>query len=62
MLGNVWEWCWDLYDPAVYGDYRVSNSGIWADDERGCLATSRWRSRPAFGVKDLGFRITQSIR
>ncbi len=22
-LGNVWEWCWDLLDPARYGDYRV---------------------------------------
>lgn len=20
MLGNAWEWCWDIYDAKVYGD------------------------------------------
>ncbi|KZK80445.1 Serine/threonine-protein kinase pkn1 [Pseudovibrio sp. Ad13] len=62
MLGNVWEWCWDLYDPAVYGEYRVFKGGGWADDERGCLVTNRRRSHPTFRVEDLGFRVARSIK
>jgi formylglycine-generating enzyme required for sulfatase activity len=23
MLGNTWEWCWDLYDEKTYGQYRI---------------------------------------
>lgn len=60
MLGNVWEWCTDLYDPQVYGDYRVFRGGGWADHERGCLAANRRRSHPTFAIDDLGFRIARS--
>ena len=60
MLGNVWEWCADLYDPEVYGDYRVFRGGGWTDKERGCLAANRRRSHPTFAIDDLGFRIARS--
>ncbi|MDH6670096.1 formylglycine-generating enzyme required for sulfatase activity [Paenibacillus sp. LBL] len=61
MLGNVWEWCWDLYDPEVYGPYRVFRGGSWAEEARGCGATCRRRSHPTFRIEDLGFRLARSI-
>ncbi len=60
MLGNVWEWCWDIYDEKEYGSYRVIRGGGWNDPERGCLATNRRRSHPSFKIDDLGFRIASS--
>ena len=60
MLGNVWEWCWDLYDEKVYGTYRVFRGGSWAEVARGCGATCRRRSHPTFSIEDLGFRIAKS--
>ncbi len=60
MLGNVWEWCWDVYDEEVYGPYRIFRGGGWSDLERGCLASNRRRSHPTFAIDDLGFRIARS--
>jgi formylglycine-generating enzyme required for sulfatase activity len=61
MLGNVWEWCWDLYDVKVYGSYRVFRGGSWAEEARGCGATCRRRSHPTFRIDDLGFRVARSL-
>ncbi|MFI6079846.1 formylglycine-generating enzyme family protein [Streptomyces sp. NPDC051217] len=60
MIGNIWEWCWDVYDPEVYGPYRVFRGGGAYDLPRGCRASCRRRSHPAFRVDDLGFRVARS--
>lgn len=62
MLGNVWEWCSDIYDETVYGSYRIIRGGGWSDEERGCMATNRRRSHPtSFKIDDLGFRVARNM-
>jgi formylglycine-generating enzyme required for sulfatase activity len=61
MLGNVWEWCWDIYDAEVYGTYRVLRGGGWFDERWSCRASVRRRSHPTFQIEDVGFRIARSI-
>lgn len=60
MLGNVWDWCWDLYDPDVYGTYRVLRGGGWSDEHWSCRASVRRRSHPTFRIDDVGFRVARS--
>ena len=60
MIGNVWEWCWDVFDPEVYGPYRVFRGGGWLDPARACRASCRRKSHPTFRIDDLGFRLARS--
>jgi formylglycine-generating enzyme required for sulfatase activity len=60
MIGNVWEWCWDLYDPEVYGGYRVFRGGGFEDPPRACRASCRRKSHPTFAIDDLGFRLART--
>lgn len=61
MLGNVWEWCTDLYDTELYGSYRIFRGGGFCDEGRSVMATTRRRSHPLkFKIEDLGFRIARN--
>ena len=57
VLGNVWEWCWDCYDPEVYGTYRVLRGGGWFDEHWSCRASVRRRSHPTLRLDDVGLRV-----
>lgn len=61
MFGNVWEWCWDIYDSEMYGTYRVLRGGGWFDEQWSCRASVRRRSHPTFRIDDVGFRLARSI-
>ncbi|WP_431919951.1 formylglycine-generating enzyme family protein [Amycolatopsis tucumanensis] len=60
MIGNAWDWCWDVYDAEVYGPYRVLRGGGWFDEHWSCRASVRRRSHPSFRSDDVGFRVTRS--
>lgn len=58
-LGNVWEWCWDLLDPARYGDYRVFRGGGFADDAWSVRASVRRGGAPRMHHDDVGLRLAR---
>ncbi|WP_127820558.1 formylglycine-generating enzyme family protein [Microbacterium sp. CPCC 204701] len=58
-LGNAWEWCWNLLDPARYGDYRVFRGGGFADDAWSVRASVRRGGGPRMHHDDVGFRVAR---
>ena len=58
MLGNVWEWCQDLYTED--GSYRVFRGGSWDGTAYGCRSAFRSYDGPSSRARDLGLRLARS--
>ena len=70
MLGNVWEWCEDRYDPNYYdkspknnpkgpsnGSYRVMRGGFWGSEPSDLRCANRSREAPQGRSDTYGFRL-----
>jgi tetratricopeptide (TPR) repeat protein len=58
MHGNVWEWCWDLYDSE--GSSREYRGGSWSIDAAGCGSAPRYWNTPVNRRLNFGFRLALS--
>jgi len=71
ILGNVWEWCWDIYgtyesglqeNPVGLpsGEKRVSKGGSYTTENTLVRASDRGNGKPTLKGKDLGVRVVRS--
>lgn len=59
MLGNVWEWCQDLWDTS--GSVRVVRGGGWYDDPQVLRAAGRYYNDPGYRLSNVGFRLVRTL-
>jgi len=75
ILGNVWEWCEDIYNSEAYtklpknnpvfsgsGEYRVMRGGGWSNGPLGIRSSHRVGLSPNFGHHALGFRLVKAAQ
>ncbi len=77
MHGNVWEWCWDVWDSDWYnrdqasgsdprgpaaGSFRVFRGGCWSSLAGFCRSATRAGVIPAARYNNMGFRPVMTIR
>jgi len=55
MSGNVYEWCWDEYDPA--SALRVNRGGSWDNSASSLRSAARNNDSPGLRNNALGFRV-----
>ncbi|MDY0151990.1 MAG: chitobiase/beta-hexosaminidase C-terminal domain-containing protein [Candidatus Cloacimonas sp.] len=71
MSGNVWEFCWDIYNyqyPTANvinpvgpssGSYRVMRGGSWDSDASNCTIARRFYTRTSIESNFSGFRVAR---
>ena len=72
MSGNVYEWCWDVYEEGYYGNcpwknpkggglghgvYHLLRGGSWDSDKDACTVSHRHTGNYAYGFPRDGFRV-----
>ncbi|MBK6681734.1 MAG: SUMF1/EgtB/PvdO family nonheme iron enzyme [Ignavibacteriales bacterium] len=71
IIGNVWEWCWDIYGPyesglqenpvgLQSGEKMVSKGGSYTTENTLVRDSDRGNGKPVLKGKDLGVRVVRS--
>ena len=59
--GNVWEWCYDMYDTAKSQEKRILRGGSWDDMMEACATFYRVGYANFLRHEGCGFRVVRTI-